>query len=176
MKKLLVFPTIPLGIVAIACWIVLFGLGLFINSGIYRNTLTSDFNWNQFAMSILTYTPTNIAMLCLVSALSGGCASNLVVMNLEDTIGTNVQSLEGDKLNSHVYMKENPFSSLLRGVVVYFAFLAGVYIASNAPFSNPTPEQYAKTAGAISLLSFAVGYDPTIFRSIIGLGKKIKTP
>jgi uncharacterized membrane protein YdcZ (DUF606 family) len=71
-------------------------------------------------------------------------------------------------------MAENPFGSMMRGLVVYFAYLAGVFIANSAPFSNTTPEQYAQSAGIVSLFSFVVGFDPTVFRSFISISSKIK--
>jgi hypothetical protein len=75
---------------------------------------------------------------------------------------------------SEIYMRENPVSSMLRGFVVYIAFLAGVYVGTNAPFADPTQEQYARAAGTTSLLAFIVGYDPTIFRQLISLSSKFK--
>ena len=81
---------------------------------------------------------------------------------------------DDDKTDSTIYLNESPFSSMLRGLVVYFAFVAGVYVANADPFSLTTPEQYIKSAGAISLLSFIVGYDPTVFCSLISLGEKLR--
>jgi hypothetical protein len=73
-------------------------------------------------------------------------------------------------------MKENPFGSMLRGLVVYFAFIAGVFVATPTAFADNSvsPQQYALSAGVVSLISFIVGYDPTVFRSFLSIAGKIK--
>jgi hypothetical protein len=73
-------------------------------------------------------------------------------------------------------MNENPFSSMLRGLVVYFAFLAGVFVATPTAFADNSvsPQQYALSAGVVSLFAFVVGYDPTVFRSLLSFAGKIK--
>jgi hypothetical protein len=66
------------GLTAVLGWFVLFGLGLFINSATYRDALLKDgFSWHNFVMGLMTYTPTNVGALCLVSAFLGGCTSRL---------------------------------------------------------------------------------------------------
>ena len=149
-------------------WITLFSAGLLVNSQPYRDALGKQFDISMLVISILTYTPTNIAFLCLFAALVGGCASKLVSVKAPE-FGADLS-----KSDSYMYMTENPLSSMLRGLVVYFLFLAGVYVSTDAPFAAPTPGQFARAAGSVSLLSFAVGYDPTIFRSIIGMAGRLK--
>jgi hypothetical protein len=58
---------------------------------------------------------------------------------------------------------------LLRGFLVYLLLLAGVYAATSDPFHLPTPEQYARMAGTVSLLSFLVSYEPQFFQRAIGM-------
>jgi hypothetical protein len=155
-------------------WFVMFGLGLFIASKPYRDQLLEAFEWRAFVVSLVTYTPTNIAALCVLAAFSGGCASLLVVTGAASHF-SDKSSPEGSPMSeSEIYMRENPVSSMLRGFVVYIAFLAGVYVGTNAPFADPTQEQYARAAGTTSLLAFIVGYDPTIFRQLISLSSKFK--
>jgi len=165
---------ILLGITGAIAWIIMFGLGLLVNSKVYRDGILNHFDFINFFMSLLTYTPTNIALLCIIAAFSGGCASRLLIAGIAKKSGLDIQKTEIDKTDSHLYMAENPFSSMLRGLVVYLAFLGGVFIANPAPFAAPTPEQYAQSAGVVSFLSFIVGYDPTVFRSFISLAGKIK--
>jgi hypothetical protein len=172
---------ILLGITGAIAWIIMFGLGLLVNSQVYRDSILKEFEWINFLMSILTYTPTNIALLCLISAFSGGSASRLLVSGIAKNSEPNTQQPEPNTqqpepntTDSHHYMTENPFSSMLRGLVVYFTFLGGVFIATPNPFANTTAAQYAQSAGVVSLLSFVVGYDPTVFRSFISLAGKIK--
>lgn len=71
-------------------------------------------------------------------------------------------------------MNENPFSSMLRGMLVFFAFLAGVFITSSNALTSPTAQAYTQAAGFVSMIAFIVGYDPTLFRTFINLTDKIK--
>jgi hypothetical protein len=123
-------------------------------------------------MAILTFMPSNIAILCLVSAFTGGCASLLVIRKAQKALGLDEQS--GNKSNSQIYMSENPFSSMMRGILVFFAFLAGVFITSSTALTAPTAQSYTQAAGFVSMLAFLVGYDPTMFRNFISLTEKIK--
>jgi len=163
-----------LGVIGILGWLTLFSLGLLVNSQVYRSGVLKQFNWIDFIMSVLTYTPTNIAMLSTISAFAGGCASRMLLASVSKKTNPAPQDQETEKTDSQMYMAENPFGSMLRGLVVYFGYLAGVFIANSAPFSNTSPEQYAQSAGIISLFAFVVGFDPTVFRSFISISGKIK--
>jgi hypothetical protein len=162
------------GVTGILGWITMFSLGLLINSQVYRDSVLRNFNWADFIMSVLTYTPTNIALLCVIAAFSGGCASRMLIAGISKKSGSEIHDPELEKTDSQMYMAENPFGSMMRGLVVYFAYLAGVFIANSAPFAAPTPQQYAQSAGIVSLFSFVVGFDPTVFRSFISISGKIK--
>ena len=161
-----------LGSFGVITWIVFFSLGMLIDSSQYRNTLTTNFSWFKFIMTMLTFTPSNIAILCLVSAFTGGCASLLVITKAQKALGLDEQITT--KSNSRIYMSENPFSSMLRGILVFFAFLAGVFVTSSNALTAPTAQAYTQAAGVISLLSFIVGYDPTMFLTLISIGEKIE--
>ena len=166
--------TIVFGSFTTLGWLVTFGLGLFIASKPYREQLLLAFEWKAFFVSLLTYTPTNIAALCLLAAFTGGCASRLISAQTASALGGDNANPSAPVSDSQLYMSENPFSSMFRGFAVYVAFLAGVYITSTAPFVDPTADQYARAAGATSLLAFVVGYDPTFFRNFISLAEKFK--
>lgn len=161
------------GLVAVLSWLVTFGVGLLVASQPYRDRLLQAFDWKVFLVSLLTYTPTNIAALCLLAAFCGGCASRLVLSSAT-SVHSAKDSQKGADSHAEIYMAENPVSSMLRGFVVYVAFLAGVYVGTNAPFAEPTQEQYARAAGTVSLLAFVVGYDPTLFRQLLNVGSKLK--
>ena len=45
------------GSIAIVIWILLFSLGMLIDSGPYRNALTVNFNFPDFFMTVISYTP-----------------------------------------------------------------------------------------------------------------------
>ena len=162
-----------LGSCGVIAWIVLFSLGMLIDSSQYRNTLTTDFTLFKFIMTMLTFTPSNIAILCLVSAFTGGCASLLVITKAQKVLGLDEHESHA-KSNSRIYMSENPFSSMLRGILVFFAFLAGVFVTSSDALSAPTAQAYTQAAGVVSMLAFLVGYDPTMFRTLLNVSEKLK--
>jgi|SRR6185312_10701699 len=160
------------GIIGVMAWIVLFTLGMLIDSSQYRATLSTNFTWFKFIMTMLTFMPSNIAILCLVSAFTGGCSSLLVIKKAQKELGLTDEST--NKSNSQIFMNESPFSSMLRGILVFFAFLAGVFITSSNALTAPTAQAYTQAAGVVSMLAFLVGYDPTMFRNLINLTEKIK--
>ena len=98
-----------LGTCGVIIWIMIFSLGMLIDSSQYRNTLSSDFTWFKFIITMLTFTPSNIAILCLVSSFTGGCASLLVITKARKALGLDEQA-EDNKSSSQIYMTENPFS------------------------------------------------------------------
>lgn len=161
-----------LGTCGVIVWIMIFSLGMLIDSSQYRDTLSTNFSWFKFIMTMLTFTPSNIAILCLVSSFTGGCASLLVITKAKKVLGLDEQP--DDKSNSQIYMTENPFSSMLRGIVVFFAFLAGVFITSSTALTEPTAQAYTQAAGIVSMLAFLVGYDPTMFKTFINISEKLK--
>jgi hypothetical protein len=97
--------------------------------------------------------------------LIGGCASLLLYYGSVDQNGERNGADQHPERRS--FLLENPLSSMLRGFVVFVAFVAGVYVGTDTPFADPTQEQYARMAGTLSLFAFLVGYDPTIFRELI---------
>lgn len=161
------------GVSGVIAWIVFFSLGMLIDSSQYRTTLSTNFKWFNFLITMLTFTPSNIAILCLVSAFTGGCASLLVIKKAERALG--LDNNENERSNSQLYMSENPFSSMLRGILVFFAFLAGIFITSSNALVVPTAEAYTQAAGFVSMIAFIVGYDPTMFRTFVNLTEKIKS-
>jgi len=130
-------------------------------------------------MALLFFSPHHVHAyqpdpLCLFAAFSGGCASKLIYTGIVKKAEETHTSLPVDKTDSQIYMNENPFGSMLRGLTVYFIFLTGSFLAAADPFLITSAGQYAKSAGSVSLLSFFVGYDPTVFRSLMSLTGKLK--
>jgi hypothetical protein len=160
-----------LGSCGVTLWIVFFSLGMLINSSIYTKPLLTGFNWHDFIMAVITFTPSNIAILCLVASFTGGCASLLVIQKVQKKLGLEQQT-NLKRTNSHIYMSENPFSSMMRGILVFFAFLAGVVVSSSTVFVNPTQQTYTQAAGVVSMFAFLVGYDPSMFLAFINLTEK----
>lgn len=149
---------ILIGFLGVSGWLGLFGLGLLVSSAASRANLLKNPNPGDFFFSLFTYTPTNAAMLAVMAGLVGGCAKWLFPPS-----GKGPETAEGEVL------WVNEAAAGLRGFVVYLAFLAGVYVAAESPFANPTPEQYARLSGTISLFAFVVGFDPTVFGQLMSM-------
>lgn len=164
------------GTIGVVAYVLLFAAGLVIDSSVYRTQLNSTFNvWTLFAVA-LTYTPTNVAFLALLAGLVAGCASMLTYLKLEALglkLGAKADPLAQQSL---LFRTESPVASMFRSLVVYFAFMAGMLVATTEPFIVTTPEQYVRLAAAVSFFSFAVGYDPTKLQGVLRLpiagGKK----
>jgi hypothetical protein len=93
---------IVIGIIGMFSWIIMFSLGILVNSKPYRESTLNHLELKIFLLSILTFSPTAFA--------------------------------------------DNSVS----------------------------PQQYALSAGVVSLFSFVVGYDPTVFRSLLSIAGKFK--
>jgi hypothetical protein len=133
----------------------------------------------------ILYTPTNAAILCALAGLIGGCASNVVIAREQlkridaedpghdDGGGRRDPAYASDLLRRRLaYMSESPFISMLRGFVVYLAFMAGILVVVDDPFKDPTGATYLRYVGTVSLIAFTVGYDPTRFEELV---KRIPT-
>jgi len=157
------------GGVALVAWIVLFSAGLTIDSSPYRTQVNSPlFSWGAFLMVILTYTPTNVAILSLFSGYIAGCASLITHHRFREK-AEKEGTLSKETLREHLLFRtESPLASMFRSIVVYFGFMAGVLVTTVSPFTATTPEQYIRLASAISFFAFVVGYDPTKFSSLLG--------
>lgn len=161
------------GVAGVTAWFALFGMGLFINSKPFRDALEVSWDGTKFVMCMLTFTPTNVGALCVVSAFIGGCASRLQVRNVKKHKSRNSHPQAEDDASqpteSEIYRCENPAASALRGFVVFGAYIAGSLIANADPFANTTASLYARAAGVTSLAAFTVGFDPTFVYGLIGL-------
>jgi hypothetical protein len=184
------------GVLALLTWVGLFAAGVSIDSRPYRQVLgpadagpavaaagvapladgagggsrpVRDIGRLEAFLGVIAfYTPLNAALLTLLSGLIGGCASRLTFAGLPKEQDA-VMGL------SEVFRTENPVASMLRSFLVYVAFMAGIFITTNAPFANTDPEQYARLAGVLSFVAFVNGYDPTRFQDLLSLkpgGKK----
>lgn len=107
-----------------------------------------------FIVAAVCFTPTNLALLALLSGFLGGCASKFLVegMSAEKVSRINLERLH--------YLDESPWSAMIRSFIVYLCVIAGLYFAIDDPFKHSTPAQYTRLAGTISVLALVVGYDP----------------
>ena len=132
----------------------------------FRDGLAKSFDLGDLFRVCLCYTPTNAALLTCLAGLAGGISSRLTYGRfVEDPLG-----IEGtEKLTvAHVLVRtENPVASMLRSFIVYFIFVAGLALASPQIRSEPTQDQYFRFAAMVSVLGFGVGYDPSVFNSLL---------
>jgi hypothetical protein len=85
---------------------------------------------------------------------------------VEDPVG--IAAPEKLRVATVLVRTENPVASMLRSFIVYFIFVAGSALASpQNPFSEPTQDQYFRFAAMVSVLGFVVGYDPSVFNSLL---------
>ncbi len=63
-----------------ALWLLVFGLGILVTSQPYRDQLAKAFDWGSLLKAIVTFTPTNVAILSVLAGFLGGCASLLLCL------------------------------------------------------------------------------------------------
>jgi hypothetical protein len=103
---------------------------------------------------LLWFLPLNLALLCAASGVLGAYGNRA---NLHDE---ETRRPPSDTSNPYI-------SALLRGFFVYLIMISGLLLLDDAPFSNPTPGQYIRLAGLLSLFSFVVNYNPTVFSKLL---------
>jgi hypothetical protein len=151
--------------VTLVVWVVVFLLGILIDSSPYRAKLiTIQGPASEYLVSglvvALTYTLTNVAILCVLAGVLG-------------TLGRRSQ-LGADRQGVVHRDTVNPRSSaVLRGFLVYLALISGVLILGDDP-AQPTQKQYVRLAGFVSLFSFVVNFNPALFGGLLRrLGEQI---
>jgi hypothetical protein len=103
---------------------------------------------------LLCFLPLNLAWLCVASSTLGAFGNRA---NLSD-----------DEAQKHSRDNTSPYTSaLLRGFFVYLFMTSGLLLLDDTPFSNPTPGQYIRLAGFLSLFSFVVSYHPRLFSALM---------
>jgi hypothetical protein len=167
MKKRL---DLVMGVICIVVWILLFGAGLMIPSESYRKGLEQSFTLYNFFMAGLLYTYTNVATLTCLAGLLGGICSRITFRDYEASAGEgNNQSAKMVSV-SLAYRTEHPLASMLRSFAVFLVYIAGIAIGApggTEVFSKTGPDQYARVAALLSLTGFSVGFDPTLFSTLI---------
>ena len=148
----------------IVLWLGVFLLGTLVNSAPYRERFAGFTGTPLDVVSDglivgLTYTLTNVGLLCLLASLLGslGASANLGV----DSDAAMDQDTSAPRT-----------SAILRGFLVYLALLAGVLVFADSP-AGPTQNQYVRLAGVTSLLGFAVNYRPALFATLFARLSKL---
>lgn len=155
------------GIACLAGWVLLFSVGLLVDTKALRDSLSHEVNLGYLFWACLCFTPTNAGLLTCLSGLAGGISSRLTYGKfVEDPLG--LETSKNLTTNNLLIRTENPVASMLRSFIVYLIFVAGLAIASpQNPFSEPTLDQYLRFAAMVSVLGFVVGYDPSIFNNLL---------
>lgn len=137
-----------------------------------------------FAYALVLYPPTNALLLTLLAGFLGGCTSNLAFENYkarlkekQDEAAKSGKPLEASEVQLDVeraaVASESPFASMIRSLVVYLLFMAGMFITSADPFDagsasqSERASQYVRFATTITAFAFAVGFDPKRLTDLI---------
>lgn len=162
-----------LGIASMLAWVGLFSSGLLVNSAPYRDALLKgDVTVHNLLLAALLYTPTNVAVLSMLAGFMGGCSSLMHDHGDLEEQAKNAQADGNPQLARRLtlrlsYLSESPFSSMLRGFLVYLAIISGILLAISDPFKVTSADQFIRLAGLFSAIAFVMGYDPTRFEDLI---------
>jgi hypothetical protein len=139
-------------------WIATFLLGTLVDSAPYRARLaTLEGGLQELLVNgaavVVSYTLTNVAILCILAGLLG-------TLGAKARLGSDSDQEDGADTTS----PRN--SAALRGFLVYLCLIAGVLILCDDP-AAPTQKQYVRLAGIISLAGFVVNYRPALFGRLL---------
>jgi hypothetical protein len=157
---------------SILCWLILFSAGLVVSSNPYLEQLKVNFTIGSFFIAALVYTPSNIALLSVLSGFIGGCISRVIGVVEIDSKIEEARVAQNDTLLKNLerrksFLLESPVVSMFRGFLTYIGIISGVLLLVYSPFKNTDPEQYIRIAGLVSGIAFIMGYDPTKFEELI---------
>jgi len=118
------------------------------------NAPTGVSNVTAWVIVLLCFLPINLAWICATASVLGSYGSRA--------------ELGDDKTAASSVDTSRPFvSAVIRGFFVYLFMISGLLLLDETPFSNPAPGQYIRLAGFLSLFSFIVSYQPSLFNGVI---------
>jgi hypothetical protein len=118
------------------------------------SVVTKTMLFRASGIILLWFLPINLALVCASAGVLG-------------TFG-NRADLSDDASPRPSQDDTNPYiSATLRGFFVYLIMISGMLLLDVNPFSNPSPGQYIRLAGFLSLFGFVVSYQPRLFREIV---------
>src|SRR5260370_26734116 len=106
---------IILGAIGMALWLLVFGLGILVTSQPYRDQVARAFDWASLLKAIVTFTPTNVAILSVLAGFLGGCASLLLYSDSAESTGGGEPGKPAVDAERLTFLTENPVNSALRG-------------------------------------------------------------
>ena len=110
-----------------------------------------------WAVVLVWFLPLNLALLC---ALAGSLGAFGARANLQGDGADAPPGPSADLSSPYV-------SALLRGFFVYLVMISGLLLLDDDPFGSPSPGQYIRLAGFLSLFSFVVSYNPGVFSGLL---------
>lgn len=107
-----------------------------------------------FVVALLSFTPSNLALLCCAAGALGATGRRLKLSGR-----TNPETLD----------RSFPFlSAVIRGLVVFLIVISGLLVLLENPIvGTASPGQYVRFGGLLSLTSFVVSYDPSVFAMLL---------
>lgn len=104
----------------------------------------------SFFIVLLAFTPTNLALICCTAGVIAAARRRLQLSTDPD---------RDNRDRSHPLL-----SAFLRGLFVFLIAISGILVLLEDPIlGTASPGQYIRFAGLLSLTSFIVNYDPTVF-------------
>lgn len=152
---------VTIGIGALAIWLVLFIVGIFVPSWQARDDLLgarTEHMYRSLAILLIANAFPNTLLLTAASAFVGCMTRRWQVADRITPPRSNAEYFAPTRM----YL-----SSLLRGFFLYLMFLGGFFLVTPSPetregFINVDAIQYLRIAGILSVLGFVVGYDPNL--------------
>lgn len=157
-------------------WLVLFSGGIMVDTRPYRYAISPEGLWamegttsqseryvppgatpdliESWAIVLFFYLPVNLALICVMAGALGSLG--------------NRANLQGDGDQRYSTDTSSPYASaMLRGFFIYLFLTSGLLLLDDNPFDHPSPGQYIRLAGFLSLMSFVVNYQPHVFNQLI---------
>lgn len=130
MKRNLLNYVNVLAVLSFVVWFILLTVGITVNSAYYLDALEAEGgNLADFVMVMISYTPTNVALMAVWAGLSGGLTSNLAAKNYFRHVDQEKLDPGSPDFQRFIYMTESPIVSALRGFMVYMIFIVGANLS-----------------------------------------------
>src|SRR5258708_3635200 len=153
-RSTLTYPECAAAFAVFVMWIVLFGVGILIDTAPYRAGMASGATARTWIIVVFCYLPLNLVWLCAVSSALGAFG--------------NRANLTNDRAGQKLRDNNNPYvAAVIRGFFAYLFLISGLLLLDDQPFTNPAAAQYVRLAGFLSLLSFVISYQPRFFNTLI---------
>jgi hypothetical protein len=154
LRRTLTFGECAAAVVVFVSWVVLFGLGILVDTGPLRSPLPAPAAVGKWLVVLVCYLPLNLVWLCAVSSALGAFG--------------NRANLTNDRAGRKLRDDDNPYvAAIIRGFFAYLFLISGLLLLDDQPFTTPTAAQYVRLAGFLSLLSFVISYQPRFFNMLI---------